>query len=100
MGRIESNLVEFCFPLVDDGLDTDGFVSVPDHVVHMNLPVSGDGSEGGAGVGGPGHVSYRSPQVEGVERLPVKPQISQVESEPVTCSPCPRFLCSIQQPRI
>ena len=84
-------MVEYSFSLVNDRLYTDGFVSVPDHVVHMNLPVSGHGSEGGAGVGGPGHVSYRSPQVEGVERLPVRPEISDVESVPGTCSPCPRF---------
>ena len=70
MGRIESNLVEFCFPLVDDGLDTDGFVSVPDHVVHVDLPVSRHGREGGAGEGSPGHVSHRGAEVKSVERLP------------------------------
>ena len=33
---------------MNDGLYADGFVSVPDHVVNMNLPVSRHRSEGGA----------------------------------------------------
>ena len=70
MGRIEGYLVESGFPPVYDGLDTYRSVSVPDHVVHMNLPVRRHGGEGGAGVGGPGHVSHWSPQVISVEGLP------------------------------
>ena len=70
MGRIEGYLVEPGLSLLDDGLDTDGFVSVPDHVVHVDLPVSRHGREGGAGEGSPGHVSHRGAEVKSVERLP------------------------------
>ena len=62
-------MVEFSFSLVDDRLDTDWFVPVPDHVINMDFPISGDGSEGGAGVGSPGHVPHGGAEVVGVERL-------------------------------
>ena len=54
---------------MNDGLCTDWSVSVPDHVVNMNLPVSRHRSEGGAGVGSPGHVPHGGPEVIAIERL-------------------------------
>ena len=48
MWGVESYLVEFSFSPVNDRLCADWSVSVPDHVVNMNLPVSRHRSEGGA----------------------------------------------------
>ena len=54
---------------MNNRLGTDRSVSVPHHVVNMNLPVSRHRREGGAGVGSPGHVPHWGPEVISVERL-------------------------------
>ena len=76
---------------MNDRLYTDWSVSVPDHVVNVNLPVSRHGSEGGAGVGSPGHVSDRGPEIVGVKRLAGEMFWIICKCFSLTCSPCPIF---------